>query len=148
MRTPENFEEGLLADLRHAKLVAVDGENGSGKWQLARDLIDQIGGSHIQVDDHLDTPSNGRKYIQQVKFSELKNVIEASKAPVFVDCFIALDVLDQIGIKPDLLLHCKKVYAEAYFVMSQNKDLPPQYDEYKSRRNPEALARHVFTWVR
>ena len=86
----------------------MDGEPGSGKTPLSSELAKLIGGSHIEVDNHLDTPSNGRTYLQQVKFSELKEVIEKSKAPIFLDCFIAMDVLKKMNLKSDLLLHWPK----------------------------------------
>lgn len=145
MRDPGEVGEQLLSDLRQCKLVAIDGKNSSGKTTLCRELVELIGGSHIEVDDYLDTPSNGRKYRQQVKLEELKTAIAKLKTPVFLDCFIAMDVLEEMQMVPDVHLHCKKVRTEDFLFVSEDKGLKAEYADYEKRRNPTASAREIFT---
>jgi adenylate kinase family enzyme len=141
-REPDRLNDGFLDELRKFRLIGIDGANSSGKSSLAKEIIEKIGGTHIEVDDHLSTPPNGRTYLQQVKFDELKKTIQNAQPPVIVDCFVLMDVLERLNMRPDLTLFCDR---EMNFPISFNSQMEAVFNSYKERRHPEQYAKQIFT---
>lgn len=141
-RSPEHLNDGLLAKLRESRLIGIHGANASGKSSLAREISQKINGVHIEVDDHLSTPANGRAYLQQVKFDEIKQAIQNADPPVIVDCFILMDVLEKLDMQPDLTLYCQR-HMEGNFCF--NPQMEREFQSYQERHRPEQYAYQIFT---
>jgi Uridine kinase len=142
-REPEHISQDLLNSLRECKLIGIDGASGSGKTTLAKELVQQIGGTHIEVDNHLeidDEVPTKKQYLELVKFDDLKQHIQNSKLPVIIDCFILMDVLQKLGIKADGILFCERV---SNGIFSRAMEL--EFRAYEKRHNPQTLAKQVFT---
>lgn len=140
-REPNIIPADVISAVRASKLVAIHGDNGSGKSYLANELVSAAHGTHIQVDEYLDTPSNGRIYIEQVKVAQLKAAIQNAGAPVLVDCFIVLDVLDRLSMEAEITLYCEKVMPNW---LRGNRELLREFEDYKSRHNLPESAKHTF----
>ena len=143
-RQPETFCEEFLNALRQSMLVGIHGRNSSGKTRLAKDLIPVTGGTHIEVDDFLSQPRDGRTYLEQVKEDELIKKILTSARPVFLDSFIVLDVLEKINKQADYFIFCDRLTDESSFRFNQENE--GTFDSYEERRNPRAAANKIFTF--
>jgi ABC-type dipeptide/oligopeptide/nickel transport system ATPase subunit len=142
-REPEYISKDLLNSLRECRLIGIDGASGSGKTTLAKELIQQIGGTHIDVDDHLqidDQVPTKKQYFELVKFDDLKQHIENSKPPIIIVCFILMDVLQKLGIKADAILFCER---DSNLMFSRTLEV--EFRAYEKRHNPQALAKQIFT---
>jgi ABC-type antimicrobial peptide transport system ATPase subunit len=144
-RIPNHPDQELLDLLRKCRLIGIHGAMGSGKSSLAKDLISLIGGTHIEVDNHLSTPRMGRTYLQQVKFVDLKSRIQESIPPIFLDCFIVLDVLERINIQADLTLFCERSVNESRWRF--NPESETIFESYQTRHHPRTSAKAIFTLV-
>ena len=92
-----------LAPMRSASIIAIDGDNGAGKSDLARELCQILNGTHIEFDELL--LQNGAPYIEQLKKAELIGRIESCENfPIILDGVLMLDVLDVINKKADHLI--------------------------------------------
>jgi len=142
-RIPERPSDELLNLIEKSRLVGVHGANCSGKSSLAKELAQLVGGTHIEIDNHLSTPRLGRTYLQQVKFDEVRNEIQKSTPPIILDCFILLDVLNKMNMKADFTLFCERACGNVRF-NSQNE---AEFESYENRHQPRKLAKQIFTPV-
>jgi hypothetical protein len=143
-RRPESFDDVFMNALHQSKLIGVHGRNHSGKTRLIRDLISHTGGTHIEVDDHLEQSPDGRRYLERVKAGELMQIIRMSQKPVFLDSFIVLDVLEKINVQADYLIFCERLTDVSNFRF--NQALEKTYDDYEERRDPRDSASKIFTF--
>jgi hypothetical protein len=143
-REPETFDGRFLDSLRHSKLVGIHGRKSSGKTELTKELVSLVGGTHIQVDDWLEQPPDGRTYLERVKAEALSKEIQKSVKPVFLDCFIVLDVLAKIKMQSDYLIYCDRLTDENWLHFKQDgQNISASYEE---RRNPRETANVIFTF--
>jgi hypothetical protein len=113
-----------------------------GKSSLAKELVSLAGGSHIQVDDFLSTPPNGRTYLEQVKCDELMNKISVSARPIFLDCFVLLDVMKKMKLKADYFIFCHRTTDTSSIRFDQKQEAVS--DSYEQRRNPLACSNKII----
>ena len=85
----------------------------------------------------------GRTYLEQVKFTELKNKIQEAIPPIILDCFIVLDVLERINVQADFTLFCKRSVDESRWCF--HREIENTFESYQNRRHPHASAKEVFT---
>jgi hypothetical protein len=130
VQIPKQPTQEFLDFAKKSKLIAVHGANYSGKSTLSRELAILIDGTHIEVDDFLSTPPNGRQYLEQVKFVELKDQIQKSKSPIILDCFIILDVLAKMDLKPDMMVFCDRAIVGDW---NLNLKMEAVYESYQQR---------------
>ena len=73
--------EGLAKVIRDigANTVGIDGCDGVGKSTLALRLIELLGGSIVDVDDHLER-ERGR-YVAALRIDDFKNALNAAVSP-------------------------------------------------------------------
>jgi hypothetical protein len=142
-RQPKEISQELLDSLRECNLVGIHGANGSGKSCLAREIIPQIGGgTHIEVDNFLSNHRE-RPYLDQIQINELITRVTESTPPIIFDCFIALDVLERINSKAELMLYCERVHLAT--IRIGKPELNSLFESYRKRRQPEATAKQIFT---
>jgi hypothetical protein len=142
-RIPERPNDELLDLIRKSRSVGVHGANCSGKSFLSRELAQLVGGTHVEIDNHLSTPRLGRTYLHQVKFDEVKNEIQKSTPPIILDCFILLDVLEKMNLNVDFTLFCERACGNVRF----NPENEDEFESYEKRRQPRKLAKQIFTLV-
>ena len=106
-RHPEKLE---LAPMRSAFIIAIDGDNGAGKTELAKELCRILNGTHIEFDQLLSRDK--RHYVEHIDKSRLFDHIESSlNFPIILDGVKMLDVLDSINRKADHL-----IFGKAFFL--------------------------------
>ena len=142
-RIPERLNDELLDLTKKSKSVGVHGANCSGKSFLSKELAQLVGGTHVEVDNHLSTPRLGRTYLQQVKFDEIKDIIQKSTPPIILDCFILLDVLDKMNINVDFTFFCERACGNMRF----NPENEGEFESYENRHQTRKLAKQIFTLV-
>lgn len=96
-RFPEQLD---LAPMRSASIIAIDGDSGAGKSELADELCRKLNGTHIEIDRFLS--GNGARYLEQLDKPGLIDRIESSlNSPIILDGILMLDLLDAVGKKAD-----------------------------------------------
>lgn len=92
----------------HLTLIAIDGFPGSGKSALARKLSDRLGWQVVGADDYLNRNRGG--FVEHLRLEELNSDLERRKPCVF-EGLCALQTLESVNRKPDLLVYVKRMSA-------------------------------------
>jgi hypothetical protein len=141
-RSPEYPDKKLLDFLRKCKLIGIHGPTGSGKTLLSKELIQKIGGTHIEI-DKIPSSENGKTgFINQINLPILKRRIQNGNPPIIIDCYLLLDILKTIDVQIEAILLCERVDDGD---MGFRADLDFEFESYKKRYDPRASARQVFT---
>lgn len=133
--TDKNFVPGLMK----CNVIAIHGPSGSGKTHLAKELFARIGGTHVEIDKIPSEPNPSKSFMDQVNFPEIEKRIRNGIPPVFVDCYIVLDILNILKIKADMLLQCDR----SGDISGIAPDLDSDFESYKKRHNTKP--HRVFT---
>ena len=119
-------------------LIAIDGAEDCGKSSLANWLAWQLGMPAIQLDLYL--IGDGRLAWHM---SELKNALarrHSTGRPIIIEGILILDALDQIGRKPDFVVHVRGG--------QENSSLFPQIEKYRARRKPVEISDYTIEGYR
>ncbi len=122
----------------HARLVAIDGRDGSGKTTLGRYLAWHFNCTLLETDLFLVPGQGNPKY----RNDDLARIISGrlnDDSPIIVESVLALDLFDSLGMQRDYWLHItntKHGGCEA---------LMTKYIEYETRRKPTECADTAIT---
>lgn len=143
----ERYPERLDIDrMRSASIIAIDGDNGAGKSELAKELRRILNGTHIELDEFLS--GNGAPFLEQLDKEKLVGHIESSaNFPIILDGVLMLDVLDAIHKKADHLVFGKRLGPEGREI---DRYLPATADLPRSKLTREIVIyyRHRSPWLR
>jgi len=89
------------------RLIAIDGVDGSGKSSLSKNLSEELGYRHINLDDYLE--KNRGNFVKYIKYQVLENEIQRTKKPIIIEGICVLAVLKNLGLRPDYLIYIKRM---------------------------------------
>lgn len=87
------------------KIIAIDGDLGAGKTQLARALARQFGFPVVHLDDHIG--AGAPSYVESIRIDAVRDAILAAGRPVVIEGICLRRVLDALDIVPDLHLYAR-----------------------------------------
>ena len=109
---------GLVQDLtrslaeRSARIVTVDGWQGSGKTTLAKNLASSLGLSRYELDDFLQEHRGGfLEYLDYLQLTAALTEAFKKSRPILLDGICVLEVLQRIGLRPDVKVYVRKISA-------------------------------------
>ena len=110
-RTPEEVAAGLRDSHKDALsgIIAIDGRNGDGKSCLAKKLQSLIGGGIVSLDQFVEPNQHGG-FTGFLDEKAITAAIERCATPKIIEGVCALEVLDTIGHKSDILIYVKEIY--------------------------------------
>jgi hypothetical protein len=107
--------------------IIIDGDQGSGKTTLAKEIAQVSGASIISLDDYL--LENGAVYWEQIKYDSLHSAILASGPKVIIEGVCALKILEHIKVSRDYHIFIKLINGFAgweYSYYLNEKAKPPK----------------------
>lgn len=114
-QTSHSRVSDLAADLegpmhKGARLISIDGIDGSGKTTLAEGLSGLLNAEVVQIDDFLQ--KNQGDYLAHIRYEDLSRhlsgLLKHSKLVIFEGCCV-LSVLRRLSCSADLTVYCKKL---------------------------------------
>lgn len=127
-----------LAYFRCCRVIGIDGDNGTGKSTLAREINAALGGTIVSVDDFL--LGNGQPYLSQVDFARLSTTLDGAAAPIIIEGVLLQDVLHRLGVSADYI-----VYAQCEHEGLTMHGASAEIEEYNRRRSPRRTAQLLVT---
>lgn len=103
-------DSGQLIDkvrTTNAGLIGIDGIDGSGKTTLSKKLSDELGYTHINLDDYVDR--NCGTFVEHIRYDELLSSIHSTQSPVILEGVCLLAVLEKLQRKADLLIYVRRI---------------------------------------
>ena len=132
-----------IEQMREASVVAIDGDEGSGKTQLAAELQKNVGGDVISIDDFL--IGNGMSYTKQFNANAFRACLKDKNArPLIIEGVLLLDILEREHLTADRYIFAKCIqqgqwqyeqYRSATANLPKSK-LTREIAEYYRRRKP------------
>ena len=119
--------------------IGIDGVDGSGKSSIARFLAWQIGMPALEMDLFIDRTKEKFSY----RTEDLLRLIDARHLldrPVIVEGIFLLKVLNQIGIKPEILVYVEKVGHKGSITWQSH------FNIYENEFEPKSKAHFLFSW--
>ena len=89
------------------RLIAIDGVDGSGKSSLSKNISEELGYFHINLDEYLE--KNRGNFVKYIKYEVLENKIQSIKKPIIIEGVCVLAVLKNLGMRPDYLIYIKRM---------------------------------------
>jgi len=114
-------------------LIGIDGKDGSGKSTLAKDLSEQLGYAHINLDDYLE--KNRGQFVEYVKYDQVKEAIGKAKEPVIIEGVCLLAVMEHLSDSPDISIYVKRVADYGMWYDKEDCDINEDIDEFIRRKN-------------
>ena len=132
--------ETLRAKLQpwRAYVIAIDGRDGAGKSPLGRLLAFKLRVPLVETDLFLVPEKDELEY----RIDCLRSVIDSRLShnrPVMVECIFMLQLLDDLSIKPDFVIHVTSDGCDGSYVWAE------QFSKYESEFDP-VRANHQVKW--
>lgn len=124
----------VVKDLDPQK-ISVDGESGQGKTYVAHLIVQQLGYEWIDV-DNLTTGENGNYSIDSVKLKNELDKFQGKK--MVIDGITLIDVLDNIGMTPDLRIYVKRCNKNGEWI-HWNRDKYTSEDIYSGGKTQKQI---------
>ena len=118
------------AQTNNIKIISVDGIDGCGKTTLAKELVNNLDLTHINLDEYL--IKNKGTYVNYIKYKILKQDISkklANNKVIIIDGICILKVLESIKIKSDFKIYVKKLRWGTHWLEGQIIDYSKNVDE-------------------
>lgn len=94
-------------------VIAIDGKDGVGKSTLSAQLCQEIGGTVISVDDHVE---KGRgTYFPASHLSDVRSALFQAAAPRIVEGVCLRDVLEAIDCSSAVHVYVRRVIANGFW---------------------------------
>lgn len=119
-----------------AQRIGVDGTDGAGKSQLAREVAGLLGIPHLNLDDFLEKNQGG--FVDYIKYGELRTRVAAEES-FLVEGVCLLQVLSKAELQIDALVYVKR-YHLGCWSDERECELEEPLEEFL-RRERELLAR-------
>ncbi len=113
-------DSGELVDkvrLANVNLIGIDGIDGSGKTTLSIKIAEELGYTHIKLDDYVS--ENCGTFIEHIRYDELRSLVHNTHELIILEGVCLLAVLDRLQRKADLLIYVRRI-----------SDYGLWYDEY------------------
>lgn len=95
-------------------LIAIDGNEGVGKTELANTISADLKFIGVDLDDFLLEEKGG--YVDFIQYDNLKDSIQANiNGRIAVSGVCVLMILEKIGIVPDLHIYIKLLYRDGFW---------------------------------
>jgi len=131
-------------------LIAIDGNQGVGKTELANTITTEFSYVGIDLDDFLFEEKGG--YVDFIQYDNLTDSIQANKnGKIVISGVCVIQVLERIGIVPDLHIYIKLLYKDGFWndgFMLFNPDMTADqkiYEIHESRRKFWAVEGQPYT---
>jgi hypothetical protein len=121
------------------EIIGIDGYYGAGKTTLADALSAAIGIRNAHLDDYLHRHQGS--YVSSLRFPDLS--VALRNLPVIVEGLCLLAVLDQLGMKPDLLIYVDGGLPDSHAGSAEDSELARELLDYHRKWRP-ADAAHVL----
>ena len=133
--------EDLCAEVsrKKASIIAVDGNPGVGKSTIATAISKYFGYICVHLDDYLDV-GKGR-FVANLNILRLENAVLKGGRPIIIEGLCLLEVLEKLGIQPDLVIYVKGMYAKCNKLDSMLFD---EVEAYLSDYLPQQKADIIF----
>lgn len=95
---------------RGARLLAIDGVDGCGKTTLSDSLAPKLDCVVLHLDDYVEMNKGG--FLDHFDYEKLKAEIQKAtnqNGSVIIEGVCVLEVLNQVGVKPDLHIYTKEL---------------------------------------
>jgi len=151
-RIPADISPELLETVKTAHIIGVHGANGSGKTYTIKEIVRKIHrGTHVQFDCYLSKSATKKPYFDRLRLDRLAIKIERARPPVFLDCFILLDVLGRMNIdRPELLIYCERAWENPVIIDHYtSREMRDTFEAYCGKWHPERLSKpeHCFKLI-
>lgn len=97
-------------ETRGARVLAIDGIDGSGKTTLSEALAPKFGCAVLHLDNFVEKKMGG--FLDYIDYKKLSAEIQTANGDfdcVVIEGVCVLEVLDQIQVKPDLHIYIKEM---------------------------------------
>jgi hypothetical protein len=152
----------LTAARKLSGIIAIDGFMSSGKTILVKFLSNKLNYPYMDLDCYCNKDFG--IYVQSLRMNDVRQFIDEKNANLFIAGVCILDVLDALGLSPNLCIHVKRCgpsgwyegdYADEVDLPSQNLAksigmsqsniaLEMEIESYHRNRTPDLLANIVF----
>ena len=97
--------DDLIKEIQSAKIIGIDGFDGSGKTYLSREIGKKLNIPVLSLDGYL--IKGKESYVEHVKYKEISEFIEKNKNSFIVEGVCLLDVLKKLHLDLDCLIYIK-----------------------------------------
>ena len=101
-----------VLDSSEINIISIDGWTGSGKSHFLDNF--EIEANKLSIDDYFERHTG--LYLDVIRYDELKKAISEVDGLIIIEGICILEVLDNIGINPDIKIYIKRLGAgETWF---------------------------------
>lgn len=119
----------------HYRLIAIDGVDGSGKSSLSKNISEELGYCHINLDEYLE--NNRGNFVKYIKYEVLENKIQSIKKAIIIEGVCVLAVLKNLGMRPDYLIYIKRISEFDFWKDDHLCDVKVDIDAFIENENLE-----------
>ena len=117
------------------RLIAIDGVDGSGKSSLSKNISEELGYCHINLDNYLE--KNRGNFVKYIKYEVLQNKIQSIKKTIIIEGVCVLAVLNKLGMRPDYLIYIKRMSEFDFWKDEDLCDVEDDIDTFIENENLE-----------
>lgn len=137
MRETSDISE-IVTALKTAgvRLIGIDGMDGSGKSTLATSLSQELGYTHLKIDDNID--KNHGKYVNHVHYEAIQRQLDdEEKGPIIVEGVCLLAVFERLQRVLDMLIYIKRVSDYGSWRDKDDCDMTGDIDEFMTKKKEQ-----------
>lgn len=99
--------DDLIKEIQSAKIIGIDGTDGSGKTYLSHEIGKKLGIPVLNLDDYL--IKDKESYVEHLKYKEISEFIGKNKNSLIIEGVCLLDVLKKLHLDLDCLIYVKLI---------------------------------------
>jgi uridine kinase len=123
------------------RLIGIDGIDGVGKSMLATKLSQELGYTHLNIDDYID--KNHGQYVNHVHYDAIRRQLnDEKKNPIIIEGVCLLAVFEKLQRDLDMLIYIKKVSEYGSWRDKDDCDITEGIDEFMTKKK-ETLQKFV-----
>jgi len=117
------------------RVVGIDGIDGTGKSTLAASLTEELGCSHINLDDHID--KNQGKYVNHIHYTVVQEIINGAVLPIIIEGVCLLAITERLQLNLDTLIYIKRISSYGSWRDEDDCEVTEDIDEFMNRKRED-----------
>ena len=142
--------DDLIKEIQSAKIIGIDGADGSGKTYLSREIGKKLNIPVLNLDDYL--IKGKERYVEHLKYKEISEFIEKHKNSLIIEGVCLLDVLKKLHLDLDCLIYVKLIdeydewfHEEVCDIRDSAEETIKRFEDTIKILNPNNQGLHAFS---